>query len=196
MSDERLIEDANDNTDEEASSSSGLVARGDSYLDEGEEGGLKSELPGVDDDCWTQFVKCMMTSKVNAVSASNAVGVFEMMPRRLADLGVVKKLARSKSPASSSAPQGRTVWVAVFVPPWTADRFLKSPKKQYEVFCQSMQDYDSKMQNGEIVRGSGMSRSGALAVLHKAGPQGLQTWLSGDQFPTTKKLYESVAGIF
>lgn len=168
---------------------SGLVARGDDYLDEHEDAGLKSALPGVSDECWTQFVKALMTADANSVSKSNALGVFELMPRRLADLGVVRRLKRGKS------PEGRTIYVAVFVPPMTCDRFLRSPQAQYRVFCKSMVDYDNRMSKGEIVRGD-VSRSGALALLHRAGPNALQTWKSGEQFSGTKKIYDKCAGIF
>ena len=170
--------------------SGGFIARGDDFLDEGEEGGLKSQLPGVSDECWTQFVKALMTAKVDSVSDSNAVGIFEIMPRRLADLGIVRNVKRTRGPSN------RVLYVAAFVPPMTSDRFLRSPQKQYEVFCASIIDYDGRMGTGEIERDPQMSRSGALALLHRCGPRGLETWKSGEQFENTKKIYDKVAGIF
>lgn len=176
--------------DEAADYGLDFVARGDSPLDEDEQRALSSQLPGVSDERWTQFVERMMTSKFDAVSDSNAVGAFEMMPRRLADLGLVERLARSKSPA------GRIVYVAEFVPPMTSDRFLRSPEAQYDAFCASMRDYDARMSSGEIARDPSMSRSGALALLHRCGPKGLETWRAGERFDNTKKIYENTAGIF
>lgn len=167
-----------------------LLARGDSLLDEGDEAALKSVLPGVADDCWTQFVRNMIVAPVSAVSDSNAVGMFEMMPRRLADLGVVSKLARTRSDAN------KTIWVAAFVPPLTADKFLSDQREQYRVFSDSMCDYAKRMENGEIARVPGMSLSGALAILHRCGPTGLATWERGERFPATVKSYERVAGLF
>lgn len=164
------------------------IARGDSLVDDGESK-LPSELPGIDDDEWTQFVTCMATGKSDGVSPSNALGLFEMMPRRLADLGLVKRLARSK-------PAERTIWVAVFVPPMTSDKFLRNPQVQYRVFSKSMKDYSDRISGGEIVKPAPMSLSGALAILHRAGPKGLETWATGERFPSTQASYDRVAGVF
>ena len=167
-----------------------LVARGDSFLDEDHEQQIRSELPEVDDASWTQFVRSMITAPLSAVSRSNALGLFEMTPRRLADLGMVKRLTRSRS------DEGRTVWVAVFVPPLSCEKFLKNPQTQYRVFGKSMRDYANKLSSGEIDRDPRMSLSGALALLHRCGPQGLETWKSGEKFPATMMAYDRVAGIF
>jgi hypothetical protein len=166
-----------------------LVARGDSLLDDGEEACLKSALPGVSDEAWTSFVRCMATAPHDAVSDANTLGMFEMTPRRLEDLGIVKKLKRGKK-------SGKTVWLAVFVPPMTCDGFLKSPEAQRKVFARSMQDYTKKMSAGEIKKDPAMSTSGALAILHKAGPGGLKMWASGDRFKATQEAYDRVSGLF
>ena len=47
---------------------------------------IKSEVNGVSDEQWTEFVKAMRTAQTGAVSASNQLGAFEMRPRRLEDL--------------------------------------------------------------------------------------------------------------
>lgn len=167
------------------------VARGDTLLDDGDEAKLPSALPGVEDEKWTQFVRGMIVAKPEEVSPSNAVGMFFIMPRRLADLGVVSEPQRQTSPVS-----GRTVYVATFVAPLTSDKFLKNPDEQYRVFCQSMKDYADKMSRGDIERDGDMSLSGALAVLHRAGPTGLDSWSRGDRFPATEAAYDRVAGIF
>lgn len=167
------------------------VARGDLLLDDEEDGGqVKSQLPGVSDECWTQFVRGMITADADSVSPSNALGMFELMPRRLADLQIVAKLARAKGPS------GRTVWVAVFIPPLTSDKFLKSPEAQYKVFTKSTQDYAKRVNSGEIEKDDDMSLSGALAILHRCGPSGLKTWSSGLRFPATEATYDRVAGVF
>lgn len=173
------------------------VARGDSLLDDGDTP-IKSEIPGVDDACWTQFVAGMITSKLTSVSDSNALGMFEMMPRRLADLGIVEKLVRTRKEvtADDGAKRYRTIWVAVFVPPLTCEKFLKSPSEQCDAFNRSMKDYAAKIASGEIEKPEVMSLSGALAILHRCGPQGLKTWESGERFPTTQAAYDRVAGVF
>jgi len=151
---------------------------------------LRSEIPGVSDESWSQFVRCMGDpALLSAVSESNALGMFQLMPRRLADFKIVTKVVRSRSPS------GRTIWVAVFVPPMTCKAFLRSPQEQYRAFAQSMRDYADRMRRGEIERGD-MSLSGALAILHRVGPQGLQTWATGERFPATVEAYERVAGVF
>lgn len=167
-----------------------LVARGDMMLDEGEESALKSELPGVGDSEWTQFCRALICAKPSEVSPSNGLGMFSQTPRRLADLGMVKKLARTKSPSN------RTIWVAVFVAPMTCSKFLSSPSKQYETFSRSTKNYADKIASGEIEKDPSMSLSGALAVLHRAGPSGLKTWESGERFEGTVSAFERVNGLF
>jgi hypothetical protein len=169
-----------------------LVARGDTFLDDGEDKKIPSALPGVDDDAWTQFVREMAIAPLTSVSRSNALGMFAIMPRRLADFGLVKKLQRTQS---ANDPL-RTIWVAVFVPPLTCEMFLKNPQVQYRVFGQSMRDYAKKMNDGSIERDPRMSLSGALAILHRCGPSGLETWKNGDRFPETMMTYDRVAGVF
>lgn len=170
------------------------IARGDSLLDVDEEGRdetVDSPLEGVDDVVWTQYVRLMIVAPVSAVSASNALGMFGMMPRRLADLGMIKKLKRQQSNAN------KTIWAGEFISPLTANKFLKNPQLQYIAFARSMKDYDRKMESlGEIARDPSMSRSGALSILHRAGPSGLKTWASGNRFPSTVDAYERVAGVF
>jgi hypothetical protein len=152
---------------------------------------LQSALPDdADDEQWTAFVRGMIVASVDAVSASNGVGMFEMSPRRLADLDIVSQPQRVR------APSGRMIWVATFIYPVTATKFLRSPQRQYGAFCRSMRDYNGRMKSGEIERPADTSLSGALAVLHRAGPRGLQTWVSGERFPETERRYQKVAGIF
>lgn len=165
-----------------------LVARGDTLVDN-HPTILRSQLPDVSDEAWTQFVRGLAVAKPNHVSESNALGIFEIMPRRLADLGLVGNLKRRK--------HGRkTIWVAVFVPPLTPEKFLRSPELQYRTFVRSMRDYDQRMQSGDIPAAPGVSRAGALAILHRAGPYGLRNWTEGDRFETTERIYDQVAGIF
>ncbi len=167
------------------------IARGDHLLDEGQEDALKSALPGVSDERWTQFCRGMAKEPFESVSDSNALGTFSMTPRRLADLGIVENLQRTRSPTSD-----RTIWVAVFVAPLTAEKFLRDPELQYVAFCRSCRDYADQMNSGRIQRDPAMSQSGALAILHRAGPKGLDTWSTGERFPETEAAYDRVAGIF
>lgn len=165
-----------------------MIARGGSQLDE-TDANLPSMLPGVSDESWTEFVRRMAISRTDHVSESNALGMFEMMPRRLADLGLVEKLGRSKK-------NKRTIWVAKFVSKLSSDKFLRSPQLQYDVFVRSIRDYARRIDDGEITKPTEMTMSGALAILHRCGPHGLKTWSENEQFPSTKSLYERAAGVF
>ncbi len=164
------------------------VARGDAFLDDGM--ALDSELPDVSDEEWTQFVRGMATEPLASVSPYNALGMFALTPRRLTDLGLLTKLKRVRTPA------GKMVWAAMFTPPMSADTFLRDPEAQYVASAGSCQEYDAGMRHGTLEREPSMSRSGALAILHRAGPAGLKTWAEGKRFPSTEAAYDSVAGIF
>ena len=148
---------------------------------------LPSPLPNVSDSAWTQFARVMMTSRSCAVSKSNALGAFEFTAKRLADFGLVEKLKHTKSKKS-----GRTIWKAVFIAPLTSDAFLRNLSLQYRVFMTSMLDYNSKISSNTVKIPDGATLSGALAVLHKAGPHGL----NGPMFEATKSLFEKANGIF
>jgi hypothetical protein len=157
-------------------------------LDEVAVGSLASELPGVSDEAWAEFVRGMATQQVSSVSEGNALGMFELTPRRLTDLGYVQGLQRA-------CVNGRTMWVAKFIN-MTSAKFLRNPKVQYVAFSKSMQDYANKIAAGEIIKPTDMSLAGALAILHRAGPKGLETWSKGERFATTEMLFNRVAEAF
>ena len=166
------------------------LARGDSALADAD-APIESPLPGVDDLPWVTFVRLMVAAPFTEVSQSNNLGMFQMTPRRLADLGVVERLSRAKHPVTR-----RTIWVANFVAPLTSDAFLRSPQVQYWCFARSMCDYTDRMEKKEIERPSSMSKAGALAILHRAGPNGLKTWTRNDRYPETEAAFERVEGVF
>jgi hypothetical protein len=146
-------------------------------------------LPDINDEQWLTFIGHMATAGLTGVSDSNALGLFEMMPRRLHDLGLLKQLKRSQSEA------GRTIWIGSFVQ-LSSRKFLTSPRIQHMVFRRSMELYAKDITLGVIKKDPLMSLSGALAILHRCGPQGLESWASGKRFEHTEKLYNKVAGIF
>ena len=166
-----------------------LMARGD--MGELDVPPCKSPLHGVTDEAWTEFVHALRTQSLGGVSESNGLGEYELKPRRLEDLGVMAALTCTR------APNGRQVWEGEFVPPLTADRFLSDPAEQYKALSRSLVDYDRRMDAGEILRPAGVGRSGALAILHRAGPGGLRTWSNpAKRFPETQALYDGAEGIF
>jgi len=156
---------------------------------------LRSEIEGVTDSQWTDFVLALATATLGSVSASNAMGMFELKPRRMADVGLLKNVRCTESPT------GRLVWVGDFVAPMTSKKFLSDADAQYRALGDSMRDYMSRMYDGEIdcdveALPEGMSLSGALAILHRCGPTGLRKWLDEDRFSDTVALYERCNGIF
>lgn len=157
---------------------------------------VKSEIPNVSDEAWTRFVFAMKTAQPGAISASNALGMFEMKARRLADLGLVKDIKRARSPL------GRLMWVGEFVAPLTQRDFLSKSAIQYQAFVDSMRSYIDGLCAGTVAKPdggfpAGMTLSGALAVLHRGGPNGLKSWNSeDDRFEDTVALFERVNGIF
>jgi hypothetical protein len=148
---------------------------------------IRSALPGISDKAWSQFVRVMITAQPGTVGESNEVGMFSIMPRRLEDLGVVSGLSRGR------ASNGRTIWAAEFVEPLTSSGFLKSVNAQYRVFSDSMRDYFAKIMSGEIAKDPAMSLSGALCLLHRAGPKALS---SKRRFSDTQAAFQRADGIF
>lgn len=153
---------------------------------------LPSALPDVSDGAWAEFVRRMARASLDAVSEANALGMFELQVRRLADLGYVD----SKSVARRQSRRGRTIWVARFIAPMTCAKFLRSPQAQYRAFCRSMIDYATKMSDGVIVRPARMQLAAPLAILHRAGPHGLVSWSRGDRRPETEALVKRVEELF
>lgn len=157
---------------------------------------LHSEIPGIPDDSWTDFVLAMKTAQPGSISASNAYGMFEIKPKRLADLGLIKNVKCKRSTS------GRMVWTGEFVSPHTLKSFLKSPKLQYETFCKSMQLYVKGLADGSIPRPEGglpeeLTLSGVLAILHRAGPKGFAKWNDeASRFEDTVALVNKTNGIF
>jgi uncharacterized membrane protein YjjP (DUF1212 family) len=149
---------------------------------------LPSPLPEVDAGAWTTFVRAMMTATTTHVSASNALGAFEMTPRRLQDLGVLSELKRTRSIKSR-----RVIWAAnKEIDHESAKKFLRSISMQMKIFERSMVDYASKLSAGAVKLPDGCSLSGALALCHRAGFAGL----SAARFPATQDLYQRANGIF
>lgn len=157
---------------------------------------LASPIRGVSDKAWTRFVSCMRTAEPRAISASNALGAWEMKPRRLSDLGRMKELSSVRSPS------GRMAWTGEWVPPLTTDAFLSDQKEQYRTFSESMTRYVAGLRDGSIKRPKdgvkrGTTLSGVLAILHRAGPQALAQWnIDERRFPDTVALFEKCNGIF
>ena len=160
---------------------------------------LPSPISGVSNEAWTDFAIAMRTAQMGSVSASNALGGFEMKPRRLADLGLFKNIRCARSNVNG---KDRMVWIGDPVPPLTLEVFLSDPKLQYAAFSKSMERYVKGLRDGSISKPeggalTGTTLSGILAVLHRAGPNGLKRWNDeDDRFDETKDLFSKTNGIF
>jgi hypothetical protein len=157
---------------------------------------LPSIFEGVSDEDWTVFVKAMHTAMPSAISSTNAMGMFEMKPKRLADLGIMHNIKCTRSPTT-----GCMAWVGDFVSPLTAKSFLGTPRLQYQALCSSMKDYVQRLRDGSISHEDvpeDLTLSGVLAILHRLGPQGLRTWndTSKPRFEGTEALVARANGVF
>lgn len=151
---------------------------------------LRSPLKGVADAAWTAFVRACATQELGTVSSSNGYGYFEMKPRRLADLGLMSDL---RSTIRYIGDKEHRVWEGDFVAPLTADLFLGNPIVQFNAFATSIEKYDAIL--ADEPSPPDLSRSGQLAILHRAGPGGLRSWTK-HQFPSTVELVQRANGIF
>jgi len=166
---------------------------------------LKSELPQVSNEQWTDFVFTMKSQQRNDVSPSNGLGMFDMRYKRLADLGLVTNVRYKFDPIIKRSVQIAD-WTGSLtrVDPVThqqtqtartKDEFLLSAADQYDVFVRSMRAYAREIAVGKIRIPVGVSVSGALAILHRGGRAALDKWQE-QQFPETRDLFLRTNGVF
>lgn len=156
---------------------------------------MRSEIPGVTNEGWTDFVFVMKTGKLGDVSLSNGLGLFDTRYKRLADLGLVTNVSYKRDPVIN-----RSVQVADWVPKLSKEIFLKSASLQYRVFSESMRRYAAAVRDGKLDLPEGgvpkeMTLSGMLAILHRGGPSALKKW-GDEKFEQTAELYRQANGVF
>lgn len=155
---------------------------------------LPSPLEGVSDDDWTKWVLVMRTSDPNAVSNSNALGMFAFKLRRLEDIGLMRNVA-----PINARKTGHMGWTGEWIAPLSQDAFLNNPSVQYRALAASSQLYTMALADGDIAKPSDdkISLSGALALLHKCGPRGFEQWSDeSKRKPSTVALYGAANEIF
>ena len=151
---------------------------------------VASPLPGVLDTAWEKFLYALDTgAPIGATSPSGGLGSFDLRPRRLAELGLMSKLSYARG-----APGKREICVGEFVPPMTRERFLSDVMVQNDALIASMVAYDEDLTTGELVRPEGLSRAGALAILHRGGRGALTKW--PEMFDDTAALVARCEGCF
>jgi len=159
---------------------------------------LPSPLAGVSDYNWTRFVGAMMDSDNKAdIDSYNRYGKWRFHANRLAELGYMTNPYQTNK-------NGKTIWVGTWVPPWTTPKFL-DPAAQYAAFVESIKRYDKAVnidpsQSLPTIEGLPLTRSGMLALLHRAGPKQAQSWISNAadrrRFSFTTKFYKKATDLF
>ena len=79
-----------------------------------------------------------------------------------------------------------------FVSPMTEARFLTSPLVQYNALSESLRRYDAALPEKLP---EGVTRSGALALLHHLGAEALEKW-AATRNRSTIDLFERANGLF
>lgn len=156
----------------------------------------QSPLAGVNKEQWIRFVQVMGDrSNANSSSPSGHLGFFRFSYPRLAELGLVVNARRDKK-----------VWQGAFIPPLTLEGFLGSFPLQHRAFALSSGDFATHLAEehassvGSDVDGVAATLSGLLAVLHRAGHRGFDSWISSAEdrkkYPNTTAAFKAANGIF
>ncbi len=155
---------------------------------------LRSELDDVADDEWTQWVTAMKVADPTTVADNGALGMFAMKPRRLEDLGLMTNVA------PSTRKKGAMGWQGEWIAPMTQDAFLGNASIQYRVLAASTKLYADAIAAGDLVApdcDEEITLSGALALLHRCGPRGLEQWADATKrLPATLELFQRTNGVF
>lgn len=151
---------------------------------------LRSPIEGVADGEWRALVAALTVQRIGAVSESGGLGCFDLRPRRLAELGIMDRASLRCERALS----GRHRQDGDFVPPTTRERFLSSLEDQYATLLASLRDHLAAIERGELSLPDGVSRSGALAILHRGGKRALAAY--PDLLSDTRALFERAQGCF
>jgi hypothetical protein len=144
-----------------------------------------SPIEGVSNVAWFRFITVLEAQSHQNVTKSGALGAYEMLPRRLGELGYLTNLRRE---------DGGKKQVGTFVGPWTEEKFLADSVAQYVAFRKSILLYYRQLMSGAIQRPKGISIAGALAILHRGGEGALKKWPK--LFEGTKKVYDRVKECF
>ncbi len=142
---------------------------------------LRAQLLGVSDESWQQFIHALTIGtdgnprSFGARTTAGGYGCFDLRPRRLADLGLMRRIRVDNS-------SGRCFTVGDFVLPMTETKFLLSPLAQYNTLLESLRRYD------KLPTMLGISRSGSLALRHRLGPNAATKWVAHQEPSTTALL--------
>ena len=158
---------------------------------------MASQIPEASDASWTRFVELMAGNNAFAtVSSRGDLGLFQMSPRRLADLGYV----------TNPRKDARGTWTGDWVAPYSREKYLSDGKLQYESFVKATRaDREAILAHhrdaiGRALAGKVATLSGLLGATRQAGLRGLATWLAAAadrvKFPQTTGAYLRANGMF
>jgi len=175
----------------------------------------ESPLRGVTREAWRMFSAGLQVQAHNMISESGGLGIFDIRPRRLVELGYATGLRSMRRPTThawssgvcsrcrttrtektdmETCQNGRQIQVCEFIMPWTQQRFLTNPVAQYTALAQSMRLYYDALRDGKLVKPKDVSMAGALVVLHRGGRGALEAWPK--IFSGTKMLFNRVQKAF
>jgi hypothetical protein len=152
---------------------------------------LRSPLERVSDHAWARFADALTIDDdagpnngkprwFSARTHAGGLGCFGILPRRLVDIGFAK-MAR--------VIDGRTVAVGL------VRGFLVNPLAQRDALNASIQRYDADLDKTVLLLPSEISRSGALALYHRLGPDALAKWQKHKQ-QSTEALFRRANELF
>jgi hypothetical protein len=153
-------------------------------------GMLVSPFKDVSDFAWTRFVTTLEIDddrgpnrgkprRFDARTNAGGLGCYGIPVRRLVELHVLKEVFVSKGKAIANPRDPRVVI------------FLADPLLQRDVLVASMKRYNLALSSLP----AGMTKSGALALCHRLGPQALAKWAK-HQEPSTVALFRRANGLF
>jgi hypothetical protein len=175
----------------------------------------ESPLRGVTREAWRSFYAGLQVQPHNTISESGGLGIFDIRPRRLVELGYATGLHSMRRPTQhawlsgvcsrcrstrtaqtdvETCSNGRQIQICEFILPWTQARFLSNAYAQYAALAQSMRLYYDALRDGKLVKPKDASMAGSLVVLHRGGRGALEAWPK--LFSGTKTLFNKVQKAF
>ena len=171
----------------------------------GEVAPFNLRFPDASDKQWREFIRTLATQEIEEVSANGKMGTFGIGARRMKDLELMTdvKLQEFQDEDGESI----NMYMGKFILPLTLERFLQSPKIQYNVFKTSIAEYrDSIIKNkmrdliGKNVGGEILTMSGLIGLTSQAGIKGAKSWIARpeerERFPHTTQTFLETNGIF
>ena len=141
---------------------------------------LLSPFAGVNDEQWTALYGVLSTTNEGEARAidyrgsSGTLGMFAINPRRLVDIGFAVSVRKNRS--------------VMFKLPYSEAKFLANPILQRTALIKSL-----KLYYEHLTPPTGMSRSGALALLHCVNS--IEAWQKRP-LVATMTLFKRAEGIF